>query len=100
MKNYNDYKPEDFLNDEHFRKWISSEESEDSLLWENFKEQFPANINNFILAKALFKSLQQLQVPANKNIKNEIWTQVEDVIDESSLEDEQVRSPWTLYRGG
>lgn len=98
MKNYNNYKLEDFLTDERFRKWMLSGGREESLFWENFKEQFPEKITHLTLARNLFMSLHQLQVPADKTIKDKVWTQVQDFINESSLEAEPERSLWTLYR--
>ena len=50
-----------------------------------------------MLAKALFMSLHQLQVPADKTIKDKVWTQVQDSLVEVSLEAES-RSPWLFYR--
>jgi len=98
LKNYSSYKLEDFLNDERFRKWILSNGREESLFWENFKEQYPDKINSMTLAGALFMSLHRLQVPVDKNIKEDIWAQVENSIDDFNLESEPSCLPLTFYR--
>ncbi len=51
-----------------------------------------------MLAKSLFMSLHQLQVPADKTIKDKVWTQVQDSLVEVGLEAESSRSPWLFYR--
>lgn len=71
---------------------------EESLFWEHFREQYPDKINSLMLAKALFMSLHRLQVPVDKKIKEDIWNQVEDSIDDSDSASESPRSPWTFYR--
>lgn len=71
---------------------------DESLFWANFKEQYPDKIHSLAHAKALFMSLHRLQVPVDKTIKEDIWAQVEDSIDDFGSESESYRSPWTFYR--
>ncbi|TDE17140.1 FecR family protein [Dyadobacter psychrotolerans] len=96
MENYSNYKTEDFLHDERFRKWILSGGEEESLFWENFKLQFPEKNKELILARALLTSLSQLQLPAEKEVKQKIWTRVESSIDKTFPESEAhyIRRPF------
>ncbi len=75
-----------------------SEGREESLFWEDFKEQFPEKINDLTLARSLFMSLHRLQVQGDKKIKDKIWTQVQEAVDDTDPEAEFYRAPWTLYR--
>ncbi len=97
LKNYSSFQPEDFLNDERFRKWILSNGQEESLFWENFKERFPEKINDLKLAGTLYMSLHRLQVPVDQHVKDKVWTQVQDAIDEINPEDEP-RLPGIFYK--
>lgn len=98
LKKYSSYTTEDFLKDEHFRKWFLSEGREESLFRENFKNQFPEKFNELILAKAIFLSLHKLQVPADKALKDKIWTQVQDSTGEISIATASSPSPFNFYR--
>ena len=81
MKNYSDYTAEDFLDDERFRKWVISHGQQESLFWENFKREFPEKVNDLVLARSLFMSLQDLQVLPSKNIKDKVITYIKKYID-------------------
>jgi transmembrane sensor len=98
LKKYSNYRPEDFLTDERFRKWILSGGREESLFWEGFKEQFPEKINTLMLAKSLFMSLHRLQAPVDTNSKVKIWAQVQDSVSEVSIESESYTAAWMTYR--
>lgn len=98
MENYSSYKAEDFLQDERFRKWIISEGQEESSFWEDFKKQFPEKLNDLMLARTLFMSLHQLQLPPDKNTKEKIWTNVEDSITEIYLGNKSNRLTRPIYR--
>ena len=98
LKNYSTYTAEDFLEDERFRRWIISNGEQESSFWENFKEEFPEKVNDLILAKSLFMSLQELQALPDKNIKDKVWINVEDSINETSLENTHVNVRSPFYR--
>lgn len=90
LKNYSDYKSEDFLDDERFRTWMDSGEVEESDFWENFAKQFPEKLNDLRLAKSLYSALQVLQEPDDKNTKARVWKNVRDAIDGDEFENQSV----------
>ncbi|MFN8348758.1 MAG: FecR domain-containing protein [Spirosomataceae bacterium] len=94
MKNYNNYTPEDFLKDEHFRQWVLSQGPDESF----FGEQFPENTNNLMLARALLLSLHNLQAPADQPAKEKIWTQVRDSLEELPSPPETASSSRWAFR--
>ena len=98
LENYSDYKTEDFLGDERFRKWMISGGNEESLFWKNFEKQYPEKSNDLRLAKNIFNSLQQLQAVSEGNIKGKIWNNVESVIEETDIDIRTDRSVHPMYR--
>lgn len=98
LKDYRKYTPEDFLNDEHFRKWFLAEGQENALFGENFKKQFPEKINDLLLAKTLFRSLHRLQVPADRETKDRIWAQVQHSLAQTAPESPPFRFSWSYSR--
>ena len=94
MKDYRNYKAEDFLNDERFRAWVISEGKQETAYWEKFKREFPDKTGELMLAKSLYLSLDHLQVLPEKKAKDRVWGQLERSIIESSLETSNSRSPF------
>lgn len=98
MKNYSDFKTEDFLDDEHFRKWMISGGNESSSFWENFIEQYPDKINELRLAKGIFSALHQLHIVSDSGVKAKIWNNVDQKVQETDIQDQVDHSMRPLHR--
>jgi transmembrane sensor len=98
LTNYSDYKTEDFLKDDRFRKWMASGGSEDALFWGSFKEQFPDKANELALAVGIFKSLHELRAAPDVQVKREIWNNVANAFEETDAENDSATSLGLLYR--
>jgi hypothetical protein len=98
LKNYSDFKTEDFLDDEQFRKWMISGGNENSSFWESFMEQYPDKITELRLAKGIFNALHQLHIVSDSGVKAKIWNNVEQTVQETDIQDQADHSTRPLHR--
>ncbi|SDH24179.1 FecR family protein [Dyadobacter soli] len=97
-KNYGDFKAEDFLTDERFRRWVASSGQEEAEFWTDFQAQYPHKSGELRLARAMWASLHEMQDQPEPGLREKVWANVSGAIDEAEPESIAERPARPLYR--
>ena len=78
MKNYQDYKIEDFASDDRFINWCLQPNEQSNEFWNNWIKSHPEQKATILDAKQLVLNLQQLETEEDDmNLEQEIWENIE-----------------------
>lgn len=81
MKNYKNYKVEDFASDNEFIEWCLLPSEENNLFWNNWVKTHPRQKYVILQAKQLVLDLQSIERDEHEtNFEKEIWNKIEDNI--------------------
>ena len=97
-KNYGDFKAEDFLRDDRFRRWVASGEREEADFWTDFQQQYPQKSGELRLARSLWSSLHEMQDQPEPGLREKVWANVAGVVDEPASDEPTERPVRPLYR--
>lgn len=75
--NYDQYKIEDFLLDEQFKKWILNPEKEDNVYWENFLAKNPRKSQELLEAREILLNLSMNEYKLSSEEASELWDRIE-----------------------
>lgn len=96
--NYGDFKAEDFLRDDRFRRWMASGGDLEASFWADFQQQYPHQSGELRLARSLWASLHEMREQPEPGLRTKVWTNVAGVLDEAEPETVAGRPARPLYR--
>ncbi|MEX2336254.1 MAG: FecR domain-containing protein [Fulvivirga sp.] len=73
---YNQYKVEDFVLDQRFRKWVMNPDKNDHLYWEEWLESHPHQVERVNEARALILRVPRVDYKFNTKDKNDLWQSI------------------------
>lgn len=97
-KNYGDFKVEDFLRDDRFLRWVASGGREEADFWTDFRQQYPQKSGELRLARSLWASLHEMQDQPEPGLREKVWANVTNAVDEADSEGVSERPTRPLYR--
>ncbi|GHB72923.1 FecR family protein [Persicitalea jodogahamensis] len=92
MENYQHYTVEEFIHDNQFRTWVSTENPEAEKFWQAFQERYPEQKPTLKAARSLFLALHESQSIPTDEQGRRIWLAINEatapgVYDEPSEEE-------------
>lgn len=96
--NYGDFKAEDFLRDDRFRRWVTSGGSEEADFWKDFQQQYPHKSGELRLARSLWVSLHEMREQPEPGIREKVWANVAGSVEAPEPESIPERPARPLYR--
>jgi len=96
--NYDDFKAEDFLRDDRFRRWMVSGGDEEAGFWADFQQQYPHQSGELRLARSLWASLHEMREQPEPGLREKVWANVAGALDEAGPEMMIERLARPLYR--
>lgn len=96
--NYGDFKAEDFLRDDRFRRWVVSDGQEEAEFWADFQQQYPQKAGELRVAQSLWASLHEMQEQPEPGLRKKVWANVSEAVDEPDSDDITERPVGLLYR--
>jgi ferric-dicitrate binding protein FerR (iron transport regulator) len=91
VKSIEDYTVEDFLDDPHFIKWVSTPDLHSTIYWNSIIEHYPQKKQDVMDARRLWQAMQAKPLPVSEialsNLKANIFDRIELSLVQEEVED-------------
>lgn len=77
MEKYCDFNAADFLNDDHFLKWITDPDKEENDFWNDFQKKHPYKKAQIKEARLIFKLFHSREEKLGLNESYELWSRIQ-----------------------